>query len=54
MTAVTESTAPRARLSHRLADELRQWPATLKVGTGIITAVVLAGIFAPWLTPYDP
>jgi peptide/nickel transport system permease protein len=54
MTAVTEATAPRARLSHRLAEELRQWPATLKVGTGIITAVVLAGIFAPWLTPYDP
>jgi peptide/nickel transport system permease protein len=54
MTAVTESTAPRARLSHRLAEELRQWPATLKVGTGIIAAVVLAGIFAPWLTPYDP
>jgi len=54
MTVATESTTPRARLSHRLAEELRQWPATLKAGTGIITAVVLAGIFAPWLTPYDP
>jgi peptide/nickel transport system permease protein len=54
MTVVAETAPSRARPPRRLAEELRQWPITLKTGTGIIVTIVLAGIFAPWLTPYDP
>lgn len=33
---------------------LRRWPLSLKVGVLIIGSIVLAGIFAPWVAPYDP
>jgi peptide/nickel transport system permease protein len=46
--------ARRPRLLHHIVDEIRQWPITLKIGTGILGLIVLAGVFAPWLTPYDP
>jgi peptide/nickel transport system permease protein len=42
------------RPMERLARELARWPATLKIGAVLLTAIVLAGIFAPILTPYDP
>lgn len=41
-------------LPARIADEVAHWPKTLKVGTGLLAAIVLAGLFAPVLTPYDP
>jgi peptide/nickel transport system permease protein len=46
--------SPETALAHRLAGELARWPTTLKIGTVMFTAIVLAGIFAPYLTPYDP
>lgn len=32
----------------------RGWPATAKLGAGVGVALVLAAVFAPWLSPYDP
>ena len=54
MTSLANSATPRRPLAHRLLDETRQWPVTLKIGSAILALIVLAGIFAPWLTPYDP
>lgn len=34
--------------------ELRRWSPSLWIGIGLLAVIVLAGIFAPWLTPYDP
>lgn len=34
--------------------EIRRWPITLKVGTLMVGAIVVMGIGAPWITPYDP
>ena len=34
--------------------ELARWPITLRVGVAVVCAIVLAGVFAPLLTPYDP
>ena len=33
---------------------IRSWPINLKIGTVIVAIIVLAGVFAPVLTPYDP
>lgn len=41
-------------LARRFGNELSRWPATLKIGSAILLLIVLAGIFAPWLAPYDP
>ncbi|MFV2067263.1 MAG: ABC transporter permease [Pirellulales bacterium] len=38
----------------RAGREVALWPATLKIGAAIIVTIVLAGIFAPLITPYDP
>ena len=32
----------------------KAWPFTLKFGILIVTLVAFAGVFAPWLTPYNP
>src|SRR5689334_3151808 len=37
-----------------LGAELAKWPGSLRVGSAILLLIALAGIFAPWLTPYDP
>ncbi len=37
-----------------LRAEVAVWPASLRVGGSFLLLIVLAGIFAPWLTPYDP
>jgi peptide/nickel transport system permease protein len=42
------------RHAGRVARELAVWPATLKVGTVIVATIVLAGLFAPLIAPYDP
>ncbi|MEX2297556.1 MAG: ABC transporter permease subunit, partial [Dongiaceae bacterium] len=34
--------------------ELAMWPLSLRIGTAIFAVIVLAGIFAPLLTSYDP
>ncbi len=41
-------------LPQRVSGELARWPATLMSGTAILVAIVLAGLFAPVLTSYDP
>jgi peptide/nickel transport system permease protein len=38
----------------RLWQKMRAWPFTLQLGILIVTIVALAGLCAPWLTPYDP
>ncbi len=45
-----------ARLSvaGRLSREFGAWSPSLKIGSAIFLAILLAGIFAPLLTPYDP
>jgi peptide/nickel transport system permease protein len=37
-----------------LIREIYNWSLTLKIGTGVIGVLLLLGILAPWLTPYDP
>jgi peptide/nickel transport system permease protein len=54
MTTLQNTATRRPRLLHHVVDEIRQWPITLKIGTSVLTLIVLAGIFAPWLTPYEP
>jgi peptide/nickel transport system permease protein len=51
MAASDLTTAPAAGGLRR---EVGQWSASLKIGTGLFVMVALAGILAPWLTPYDP
>lgn len=45
-----------ARLSAagRIGRELAVWSPSLKIGGAIFLVILLAGIFAPLLTPYDP
>jgi peptide/nickel transport system permease protein len=33
---------------------MRRWSPSLWIGIGLLAVIVLAGIFAPLLTPYDP
>ena len=54
MTTLQNTATRRPHLLHHVVDEIRQWPITLKIGTSVLTLIVLAGIFAPWLTPYEP
>jgi peptide/nickel transport system permease protein len=51
MTALAAIRRPRVSA---LAEEVRSWSLSLKVGASILLVIVLAGLFAPWLTPYDP
>lgn len=46
--------ADTAGLPRRLGRELALWPLSLKIGTAIVALVVLAGVFAPLIAPYDP
>src|SRR5262249_32636975 len=41
-------------LHSRLWREITVWSTSLKVGTSLFAVILLAGILAPWLTPYDP
>jgi peptide/nickel transport system permease protein len=52
MAAVESLESP--RLSGRLWREFGRWSPSLKVGSALFLVVVLAGVLAPWLTPYDP
>jgi peptide/nickel transport system permease protein len=51
--AMAESAAA-LPFSSRLGREVAGWSASLKIGGGLMLLIVLAGLFAPWLTPYDP
>src|ERR671923_66385 len=42
------------RLPHRLWREVQGWSASLRIGGGMMLAIVIAGLLAPLLTPYDP
>ena len=37
-----------------LAAEIESWSNSLKIGAGLMALIVLAGLLAPWLAPYDP
>jgi peptide/nickel transport system permease protein len=43
-----------SRRSSRILNTIRLWPFTLKLGILIVSMVILSGIFAPLLSPYDP
>lgn len=54
MTEAAKPAPKRIRVSRRLADEFSQWPVTLSIGSAIVALIMLAGLLAPWITPYDP
>lgn len=39
---------------NRMIRETRTWTFTLRLGIAIVGAILLLGLLAPWLTPYDP
>ncbi len=45
---------PQRSLAARLAREIGSWSPSLKIGSAIMTAIVLAAVFAPWIAPFDP
>lgn len=42
------------KMMSRVGREFVHWPLTLKVGVSIVGMIVLAGVFAPLIAPYDP
>ncbi len=42
------------KMMSRVGRELVHWPVTLKIGASIVGMIVLAGVFAPLMAPYDP
>ena len=42
------------RLLSLVGNEVARWSVTLKIGSAIVATIMLAGIFAPLITPYDP
>lgn len=51
MAAIDMGVTPLARLLRR---EVGNWPSGLKIGCALFLLVTVAGVCAPWLTPYDP
>jgi peptide/nickel transport system permease protein len=51
--AITDATA-NLSLPGRIGRELSVWPLSLKIGGAIFLTIIFAGLFAPFLTPYDP
>ena len=37
-----------------LGAEIRSWSPSLKIGSAIMTLIVLAAVFAPWIAPFEP
>jgi peptide/nickel transport system permease protein len=37
-----------------LVAEIASWSVSLKIGAALMALIVLAGLLAPWLAPYDP
>ena len=50
MTGIAQSLG----MFHGAGREVARWPTTLKIGAAIVGAIVLAGVFAPLIAPYDP
>ena len=48
------SWAEKLRPLQSAGHEIAHWPVTLRIGAGIVCAIVLAGVFAPLIAPYDP
>jgi peptide/nickel transport system permease protein len=46
--------AATGRLLSSFSREVSHWPLLLKVGAVIVGTIVLAGVFAPLIAPYDP
>jgi peptide/nickel transport system permease protein len=42
------------RWAGALAAEIGSWSVSLKIGAGLMALIVLAGLLAPWIAPYDP
>src|SRR5205814_9598508 len=42
------------RWASPLAAEIGSWSVSLKIGAGLMALIVLAGLLAPWIAPYDP
>jgi peptide/nickel transport system permease protein len=51
---VTPSNPPLLAICRAILDEIKAWPATLKVGAVLMIILALAAIFAPFVAPYDP
>ncbi len=51
---VTLSTPPLLIACQAIFDEIRAWPATLKVGAVLMIILAIAAICAPLVAPYDP
>jgi peptide/nickel transport system permease protein len=52
--AVTTSTDAGTSVLATIAQEWRSWSVSLRVGAVLMTAIVAAAVFAPWIAPYDP
>lgn len=37
-----------------IRDQFGRWTTSFWIGSALLTLIVAAGLFAPWLTPYDP
>lgn len=47
-------TAARLQIFAQIGREIGRWSRSLKVGIVIVGGIVLAGVFAPLIAPYDP
>lgn len=45
---------PRPVLLTAMAREVVHWPLSLKIGVAIVGIIILAGVFAPVIAPYEP
>jgi peptide/nickel transport system permease protein len=50
----TEALGSTRNVATAIAAEIMSWNLSLKVGSAIMMAIALIGIFAPWIAPYDP
>jgi peptide/nickel transport system permease protein len=51
--ATVETLGPPA-LPNRVWREIQGWSVSLRIGGGLLLSILMAGLLAPWLTPYDP
>lgn len=52
---MTDVTAPTRRsFLAAVGGEIRSWSPSLKIGSAIMTVIVLVAILAPWIAPFDP
>ena len=51
---MAKSSTATVPMPRRVAEEVSRWPMTLKIGSAMMAVIVLAGMFAPILVPYDP